>query len=408
MEVPFVSPALLADPAPAPGATLFVNAMVFDGTGRVEHDGSIAVVDGAVTAGPAPADAATIDLQGCFLMPGIIDVHTHLAEQPHMPVAEGAEPLLAGTKGHLVANAAKSALRMGITTVRDVGARDDSVLEVRQAMRYGAFMGPRILSCGKIISATSPGGRHFADMYREADGPHEMRKAVREQIRRGADFVKIMMTGARSVELENPAPSQVTPEELATVVGEAHRLGYRVAAHCEGLEGTELAIEAGVDTIEHGFYLAQRPELLDRMAANDQTLVPTLSFLEDVAGQKHERWSDHLVERGEFNMAQAAKTLQAAVSAGTPIAMGFDSRPESEATSELGRMVAAGMSTRDALVAATANGAAAIGLDHLIGTIEPGKLADLVVVDGNPLDDIGILTDPDRITAVFRSGHQVA
>ena len=406
MDVPFVSPALLADPEPAPGALLLSNAVVFDGTGTGPKRGDVAIVDGLFSAG-APADARAVDLDGRFIMPGLIDVHTHLAEQPEIEMAEGMEPLLPGTKGHLVAAGARGALRMGITTVRDVGARDDSVLEVRQAMRYGAFLGPRILCCGKIISATSPGGRLFADMYREADGPDEMRKAVREQIRRGADFIKIMMTGARSVELENPGPSQVTRAEVAAVVEEAHRLGYRVAAHCEGLDGTVLAIEEGVDTIEHGFYLNERPDLLDQMAAAGQTLVPTLSFLDDVANQTHDSWSEHLVDRGEFNVEQATKTLQSAINAGVSIAMGFDSKPETSAASELVRMVEAGMTSQAALTAATSAGAAAIGLGHLIGTIEHGKLADVVVVDGDPLQDVAILTDPARIHTVLRSGHVV-
>ena len=358
--------------------------------------------------GSAPSDARVIDLGRRFLMPGLIDVHTHLAEQPDIEIVEGMEPLRPGVRGHLVAAVAQRALRMGITTVRDVGARGDTILEVRQAMRHGAFIGPRILACGRIVSATSPGGHHFEDMYREADGPNEMRKAAREQLRRGADFVKIMMTGARSVELENPGPAQVTREEVAALVDEVHRQGYRVAAHCEGLEGTVLAIEEGVDTIEHGFYLHERPDLLDQLAARGGVLVPTLSFLADVAEQRHENWSEHLVKRGVYNVEQAKKTLRAAIEVGVPIAMGFDSKPEEEAASELKLMVDAGMSPKDALVAATSTGAMALGLNNLIGTVEPGKLADLIVVDGDPLADINVLVDPDRIHLVFRSGMAVA
>ncbi len=297
---------------------------------------------------------------------------------------------------------------MGITTIRDVGAFGDTVLEARQAMRLGAFLGPRVLACGRIVSATSAGGRHFVGMYREADGPDEMRKAAREQLRRGADFVKIMMTGARSVEIENPGPSQVTHEELAALVDEVHRQGYRVAAHCEGLEGTEMAITEGVDTIEHGFYLHSRPDLLEQLATRQGVLVPTLSFLMDIAERDSDEWSDFLVERGTFNTGEAKKTLAAAMLAGVPIAMGFDSYPEERATSELGLMVDAGMSSHDALVSATSVGAKALGLDALIGTVEPGKLADLVVVDGDPIAEIGVLLDPDSIHLVFRSGEPVA
>ncbi len=189
-------------------------------------------------------------------------------------------------------------------------------------MRLGAFRGPRLLTCGRIVSATSPGGRFFSGMYREADGPDDIRRAVREQLRHGADFIKLMTTGARSVELEDPDPAQVTGEEVAALVEESHRLGYRVAAHAEGLPGTELAIDAGIDTIEHGMYLNQRPDLLERMAEQGQVLVPTLSCFYGVAGlgdgggEAPETWSPLLVELAQHNLEQADRTLRAAHGAG--------------------------------------------------------------------------------------------
>lgn len=338
-------------------------------------------------------------------MPGLIDVHTHLSLQPRLELTEGMEKLRPQVNGHLVGKLIQRALRMGITTIRDVGAWGDEILAIRQAARYGAFLAPRILACGRIVSATSPGGRHFEGMYREADGPDEMRKAARQQLRRGADFVKIMMTGARSVEYENPGPSQVTREEVAALVDEVHRQGYRVAAHCEGLEGTLLAIEEGVDTIEHGFYLNQRPDYLARMALSGQTLVPTLSFLHDIVTGRHESWSDALVERGTYNVAEAARTLEAAIAADVNIAMGFDSGPEENAASELIELVAAGMSNRGALVAGTSGGAKALGLDDEIGRIGEGMAADLVIVKGDPLEDISVLTEAERVQLVIRSGH---
>ena len=199
---------------------------------------------------------------------------------------------------------------MGFTTLRDVGSYGEEVFTARQAMRYGAFRGPRVLTCGRIVSATAPGGRFFPGMYREADGPDEMRKAVREQVRQGADYIKVMSTGARSVELEDPHPAQLTAEEIGALVEEAHRLGYRVAAHAEGLAGTELSIRLGADTVEHGMYLNQRPDLLDAMAAAGQVLVPTLSCFHGVAGQGH--WTPPLVRLAEHNLAEARRTLEAA------------------------------------------------------------------------------------------------
>ena len=275
-------------------------------------------------------------------------------------------------------------------------------------MRYGMFSGPRLLTCGRIVSPTGPGGRFFAGMYREADGVDDVRRAVREQLRYGADFVKVMTTGARTVELEDPDPPQLTRDELAALVEEAHRMGYRVCAHCEGLAGTELAIEEGVDTIEHGMYLNQRPDLLERMAANGQTLVPTLSFLIGLAEERTSTWTPLLVELGKHNVEQAQLTLVAARDAGVRLAMGYDSAPLRSATNELLALIDFGLTAAEALAAATSGSAYALGLDDAIGTIEQGKLADLLVVDGDPLTEPALLCDRARIWLVLRIGSPVA
>jgi imidazolonepropionase-like amidohydrolase len=288
--------------------------------------------------------------------------------------------------------------------------------EARQAMRYGAFRGPRLLTCGKIISATAPGGRFYGTMYREADGADDVRKAVREQIRAGADFVKVMTTGARSNELEDPEPTQLTDEEFAALVDEAHRLGYRVAAHVEGNTGAEAAVAHGMDTIEHGIYLSQRPDLLERMAQRGTTLVPTLSGYYWMAGLP-ERTLDPddaepdpaltplLVELARYNLAQGAASMRAAAAADVPIALGTDG---GETAYELLRMIQHGLDAQAALTAATRNGASACGIDDQIGTIAPGKLADLVVVDGDPLAEPALLDDPQRIWLVLQLGEPVA
>jgi imidazolonepropionase-like amidohydrolase len=413
MSVPFLLPSMLADPPPAEGTTVLLNARLFDGTGSPVRDNvSVTITEGQIqtidSANGGPEGSRVIDLEGRFLMPGLIDCHTHLTIHTEPDLAEGEEALRPGVVGHIVAANLRDALRMGITTVREVGAHGDTMFEVRQAARHGAFRIPRLLISGRLVSATSPQASHFHDMYREADGPDEMRKAAREQIRSGADFVKIMTTGARSVEWENPGPAQMTREEVAAVVEEVHRLGFRVAAHCEGLEGTRLAIEEGVDTIEHGFYLHQEPALLEQLAARGGVLVPTLTFLHDVAETKADEWSTHLVERGVYNVEEANRTLAAAIEAGVPIAMGYDSAPERLAATELVFMVEAGMSTAEALRSATATAAYALGIDDLVGTVEPGKLADLVVIDGDPIEDVGVLVDEDRIHLVFQSGQPVA
>jgi imidazolonepropionase-like amidohydrolase len=405
-------PALLADPPPAGERLWLTNALLFDGMEpSLREHAAVLVESGRIArvgdaSDPVPPGATAVDLEGRTLMPGLVDAHAHVGGGFAKPApARGAEALRPGTLAHVLAAELREALRMGITTVRDVGSVGDLVVEARQAMRYGAFDGPRLLTCCRIVSPTGPGGRFFAGMYREADGQDDVRRAVREQLRDGADFLKVMTTGARTVELEDPDPPQLTRDELAALVDESHRLGYRVCAHCEGLAGTELAIEESVDTIEHGMYLNQRPELLERMAANGQVLVPTLSFLLRLV---QEDWTPELVELGRHNVEQAALTLRAARDAGVRLAMGFDSSPLRDATNELLAMVEHGLTPGEALVAATSGGAYALGLAGRVGAIEPGLLADLLVVDGDPLVDPAVLCRRERIWLVCRLGRPVA
>jgi imidazolonepropionase-like amidohydrolase len=405
-------PALLADPPPAEGRLWLANGRLFDGTGAPLRDGALLVEGGRITrvadaAEQPPEGVRVLDLEGRTLLPGLVEAHAHVGGAFPKPAPQrGAEPLLDGTRAHLVAAELRELLRMGVTTVRDVGSIGDVVVEARQAMRYGAFAGPRVLTCGRIVSPTGPGGRFFLGMYREADGADDVRRAVREQLRYGADFVKVMTTGARTVELEDPDPAQLTREELAALVDESHRMGYRVCAHCEGLAGTELAIEEGVDTIEHGMYLNQRPDLLERMAARDQVLVPTLSFLLDLAGSPD--WTPELLDLGRHNVEQAQLTVRAARAAGVRLAMGHDSSPLHASSRELLALIDAGLAAHEALAAATSGGAFALGLADEIGTLEPGKLADLVVVDGDLPAEPALVRDRERIWLVLRLGAAVA
>jgi imidazolonepropionase-like amidohydrolase len=435
-------PALLAEPPHASGRLWLTGGALFDGTGSVARPGvAVLLRDGEIEAiasagEPPPADAHVIDLEGRTLMPGLIDAHAHVkAELPEPD--PGAERLLPNTRGHFLAAELRETLRRGITTVRDVGSYDDIVFEARQAMRYRGFRGPRLLTCGAIVSATAPGGRWFPGMYREADGPDDVRRAVREQLRRGADFIKVMTTGARSVELEDPDPAQMTREEIAALVDEAHRQGYRIAAHAEGVAGTELAILEGIDTIEHGIYLNQRPDLLERMAASGQVLVPTLSCFYGVAGLDHQigvgegaidepnardrigvayspcqgperPWTPLLVELANYNLRQADLTLRAALAAGVTVAAGHDWHPFWDHALELRRMMAHGMTPAQALSAATAGAAYALGIADHVGTVAAGKVADLVVFDGDPLAEPALLSRREAVWLVLQGGAPVA
>ena len=422
--MPHRHPSLLAAPPPVAGRLWLTGARLFDGTGSPVRDGAaVLVTDGVIervgAAGEAPPEGArVVELEGRMLLPGLVNVHVHVqGHEPH-PI-HGAEPLLAGTSAHFLQARLRDTLRMGVTTLRNVGSQGLAPQEARQAMRYGAFRGPRLLTCGLIISATAPGGRFYGAMYREADGPDEMRKAVREQLRDGADFIKVMTTGARSNELEDPEPAQMTDSELAAVVDEAHRMGFRVAAHVEGLDGTAAAIAHGVDTIEHGMYLNQRPELLQAMAARGQVLVPTLSgyywmggfgdAVDPAQATIDAQMLPSIVELAHHNLAQGTLSMRAARTAGVKIALGSDRDGVSgdDAALELVRMVHHGLSGAEALRSATAIAAEEAGLEDHIGTIAPGRLADLLVVDGDAVATPELLLDPQRIWLVLQLGEVV-
>jgi imidazolonepropionase-like amidohydrolase len=271
-----------------------------------------------------------------------------------------------------------------------------------------------------IISATAPGGRFYGAMYREADGPDDIRKAVREQLRAGADFIKVMTTGARSNEMEDPDPVQLTDPEFSALVDEAHRMGVKVAAHVEGLDGTAAAIGHGMDTIEHGMYLNQRPDLLEQMAADGQVLVPTLSgyywmgglgdAIDPTTAEVRGEMLPSIVELAHYNLTQGTLSMRAARQTGVRIALGSDGETVSgqDAALELLRMVQHGLSPSEALRSATSIAAEAIGLQDHIGTVQAGKLADLLVVDGDPLAQPELLLDPQRIWLVLQLGEPVA
>jgi imidazolonepropionase-like amidohydrolase len=422
--MPHRHPSLLAAPPPAAGRLWLTGARLFDGTGSAVRDGAAVLVTdgviervGAVGDGP-PEGARVVELGGRMLLPGLVNVHVHVQGHAPHPV-HGAEPLLAGTSAHFLQARLRDTLRMGVTTLRNVGSQGLAPQEARQAMRYGAFRGPRLLTCGLIISATAPGGRFYGAMYREADGPDEMRKAVREQLRDGADFIKVMTTGARSNELEDPEPAQMTDSELAAVVDEAHRMGFKVAAHVEGLDGTAAAVAHGVDTIEHGMYLNQRPELLEAMAARGQVLVPTLSgyywmgglgdAIDPAQATIDAQMLPSIVELAHHNLAQGTLSMRAARAAGVKIALGSDRDGVSgdDTALELVRMVHHGLSGAEAFRSATAIAAEAAGLEDHIGTIAPGRIADLMVIDGDAIAAPELLLDPRRIWLVFQLGQVV-
>jgi len=396
------------------GDLVLSNARVLDGRGGIAERATVRLSGGRVAEVARGVDAKpggpeVVDLSGMTLMPALVDAHVHLSSYPTLPPPlRGEEPRSGALRYFELANFARDLVSMGVLTVRDVGSEGDHALHLRQAVRLGLCPGPRILTCARIVSATSPGCRVFGSMYRPADGPDEVRKAAREQLAAGADFVKVMATGARSVVLEDPETAQLTRGEVRAVVEEAHRLGKRVAAHAEGLEGSRLAIEEGVDTVEHGLSLHREPALLGKMAENGQTLVPTLSTFHDVSEDHAEKYPCALVGQAERQREEAYETLAAAKAAGVRIAMGFDSYPLGQNARELARMVDGGLTPMEGIVAATSNAAAALGLGDDVGAVVPGAVADLVVLDGDPLSEPAVLLDAERIRLVVQGGEIVS
>jgi imidazolonepropionase-like amidohydrolase len=260
--------------------------------------------------------------------------------------------------------------------------------------------------CGQIVAATSPGARAFPGMYYEADGADGMRRAVREQISQGVDFIKVMSTGALTVEHEDVNPAQVTAEELRAVVDESHRMGLTVASHAEGLDGIRLSVEAGVDTLEHGEMACEGPEVLAAMAERGIMLVPTLCVFDLVADT--DLFPEWMRERARFLRESAQKTVAAARREGVVMAMGADAGPHGENARELVRMVEAGLSPMEGIVAGTSAAARACRLEAEIGTVELAKAADLLVLDGDPLEDVRVFLEPKRRWLVLQAGEPVA
>ena len=293
-------------------STLLKNARIIDGMGGEIGKANLLLREGRIAEvikdGASPG-AEEVDLAGKTVMPALVDAHVHLSSYPTLPpLLRGEEPRTPALRYFELAapHHHEDEERHVFPRVLAGGAAAAYLL-LRQAIRHGLCPGPRILTCARIVSATSPGCRIFGTMYRPADGPDEARKAAREQLAAGADFVKIMATGARSVVLEDPEKAQLTREEVRAVVDEAHRLGHRVAAHAEGLEGSRLAIEEGVDTVEHGLSLHREPALLEKMAENGQTLVPTLSTFHDVSEDHAEKYPCALVGQAKRQREEACR-----------------------------------------------------------------------------------------------------
>lgn len=381
--------------------TLIRSVTLIDGTGTGPRPGVDIRIEGSrvVEIGQdLPAgDASVVDATGKFAVPGLIDCHVHLitGAGPGDDARIRKEPLIV-IAWDAARNAAAS-VKGGVTTVRDLGAPGDIAIRLRDEVAAGRMPGPRIRAAGRLICQT---GGHLWYIGHEADGEDGVRKAVREELKAGADAIKFIASGGIMTPGVDPRSPQLSVEEISAGVREAHKAFVKVAGHGQGTEGIKNAIRAGVDSIEHGMMLDD--EAVALMKERGTFLVPTLSVAQNIS--KHGTASglpEYVVQKSDMVREVHRESFRKALAAGVRIAMGTDSGApftfHGRSAEEVGLMVAFGMEPMAALVAATRDAADLLNLTEQTGTIEAGKSADLLLLDRDPLADIAALTTPLRV-----------
>jgi imidazolonepropionase-like amidohydrolase len=375
---------------------------LIDGTGAaVQRDRALYVEDGQIVgigpAGETPSDADLVDLSNLSVIPGLIDCHVHLVFSytahplSDLQAEDDQQLLLRGVAG------ARQALAAGITTVRDLGGRGGVTFRLRDAITSGLIAGPRILAAGSPITITG-GHCHFLGL--EADGEAGVRAAARRELKSGANCLKIMATGGRMTPGTNIGMAQYSVAEIRAAVEEARRARVTVAAHALGTAGIRNATEAGVNTIEHYNWLAADGSIdfdesvAMQMAAQGTGMVPTLLPLQRSTAE---------VRDGVLSCMQRSVALGVPIVAGTDAGVSltpFDSLPD-ELALYVGQL---GLTPMQAIQAATANAARALGVDDTLGTLVPGRAADLLAVDGDPSVRI---EDLRSVRLVMKGGRTV-
>jgi imidazolonepropionase-like amidohydrolase len=358
-----------------------------------------------------PSGAKIIDLSGATVLPGLIDCHTHLTMSPYLLGPAGLH--VSYPRSALIgARNARVTLEAGFTTVRNVAAAGYSDIALRDAINAGDVPGPRMLVSGPALSIT---GGHADENYLApqfewsndgvADGVDGVMKKVREDIKYGADVIKFMATGGVLSQGDNPALAQYSPEEMKAIVETAHELGRKVAAHAHGSLGIKYAVLAGVDSIEHGSYI--NDEDIQLMKERGTYLVPTV-YLEDWLAQNMPNlgYTPNMIEKARTVLPIAQKNLSHAFKSGVKIALGTDAAvyPHGLNAHEFGKMVEMGLTPLESIQAGTVNAADLLGWSDLVGTIEAGKFADLVAVDGDPLANVHVL---ENVRFVMKGGEVI-
>lgn len=396
--------------------TIIYNCNLIDGTGAeiknycwvlIENDLIIDIGQGDKD---IPEADEKLDVNGKYLLPGLINSHVHI-QRRHLARGDSAfrygAPYVensADTKRMLWAvNNAWFELSTGVTTVRDLASKNRLATQLRDAINEGITRGPRMIVCGFGIAGT---GGHETHRYQgaiEADGPDEVRKAVRGEIKAGANFIKLMASGGLGgmPEHEHPAWDEFSVEEMSVAVEEAHKRKKGVTVHAMGEKPVLCALYAGVDGIEHGAKL--NAEALDIMAERGTYYVPTMSGIASVANKEERQGSAELAELMRLEVVRPQRiSVKKAFDRGILIGCGTDTL--GDVVDEMKMLHESGIPAMDCIKAATLNGAKIVGLDKIIGTIECGKKADLVLIGANPLED---LENMRKVDEVFLNGNLV-
>lgn len=373
--------------------------------GDVIENGFVEIADGVIGRIGRVADLSSsfdgevIDTSGKTVVPGLIDTHMHVFHEPQMlRLSEGAAALWG-------ANYAQSALRAGVTTMRDLGAQSGAVFGLKRALNDGYVVGPRYLVAGKAICMT--GGHGWANLSAEADGEDAIRLLARQQIKLGADVIKVMASGGAGTPGELPTQAQLSMKEIRAAVEVAHDAGKPVAAHALATEGIMRAVEAGVDTIEHGVFLDDAA--IELILKRNVALCPTISVYPRIVNRGPEGGeSAFVIGKSKPLLAPHMESLRKAVAAGVRIVFGTDAttlyNPVGDFSDEVDLMVKAGMTPVEVIRSATATAADICGIAHEVGTLDAGRLADVLVVDGDATRDIAALS---RTFLVLKDGRPV-
>jgi imidazolonepropionase-like amidohydrolase len=377
----------------------------------IEGDRIKAIGNASEINGKLPPTTKILDLSKYTVMPGLIDCHTHLTMTPYDSGPAGLH--VSYPRQALVgARNARVTLEAGFTTVRNVGASGYSDIALRDAIKAGDVAGPRMLVSGPPLSITGGHGdeNFLAPQFGwssdgVADGVDGVTKKVREDIKFGADVIKFMATGGVLSEGDNPALAQYSPEEMKAIVDTAHGLGRKVAAHAHGSTGIKYAVLAGVDSIEHGSYI--NDEDIELMKQHGTYLVPTV-YLEDWLMENVQKLglTPNMIEKAKLVLPIAQQNLSHAFKSGVKVAFGTDAAvyPHGLNAHEFGKMVDMGLSPLQTIQAATVNASDLLGWTDRVGTLEPGKFADIIAVQGDPLADVHIL---ETVQFVMKGGEVV-